>query len=53
MVVSTSGSSHASAPGDAYCLYGGPIPSATLIPSSTGFSGPSSSTGIPGAYALR
>jgi hypothetical protein len=52
MVVSTYGSSHASAPGGAYCLYGGPIPSATLIPSLTGFSGPSSSTGIPGAYAL-
>jgi hypothetical protein len=49
---STPGSSHASAPGGAYCLYGGPIPSTTLTPSSTGFSGPSSSTGIPGAYAL-
>ena len=52
MVVSTPGSSHTSAPGGAYCLYGGPIPSATLTPSSTGFSGPSSSTGIPRAYAL-
>jgi hypothetical protein len=51
-VASTPGSSHASAPGGAYCLYGGPIPSATLTPSSTRFSGPSSSTDIPGAYAL-
>jgi hypothetical protein len=50
-VASTPGSSHASAPGGAYYLYGGPIPSTTLT-SSTGFSGPSSSTGIPGAYAL-
>jgi hypothetical protein len=52
MVASTPGSSHASSPGGAYCLYGGHIPSATLTPSSTGFSGPSSLTGIPGAYAL-
>jgi hypothetical protein len=51
-VASTPGSSHASAPGGAYYLYGGPIPSTTLTPSSTGFSRPSSSTGIPGAYAL-
>jgi hypothetical protein len=51
-VASTPGSSHASSPGGAYCLYGGPTSSATLTPSSTGFSGPSSSTGIPGAYAL-
>jgi hypothetical protein len=51
MVASTPSSSHASAPGGVYCLYGGPIPSTTLT-SSTGFSGPSSSTGIPGAYAL-
>jgi hypothetical protein len=50
-VASTPGSSHASAPGGAYYLYGGPIPSTTLT-LSTGFSGPSSSTGIPGAYAL-
>jgi hypothetical protein len=50
-VASTPGSSHASAPGGAYYLYGGPIPSMTLT-SSTGFSGPSCSTGIPGAYAL-
>jgi hypothetical protein len=48
----TPSSSHASALGDAYCLYGGPTSSATLTPSSTRFSGPSSSTGIPGAYAL-
>jgi hypothetical protein len=48
----TPSSSHTSAPGGAYYLYGGPIPSTTLTPS-TGFSGPSSSTGIlPGAYAL-
>jgi hypothetical protein len=52
LVASTPGSSHASAPGGAYCLYGGPIPSTTLTPSSTGFSGPSSSTSILGAYAL-
>jgi hypothetical protein len=52
MVALTPGSSHASAPGGAYYLYGGPIPFATLTPSSTRFSGPSSSTGIPGAYAL-
>jgi hypothetical protein len=52
VVASTSGSSHASAPGGVYYLYGGPIPSTTLTPSSTWFSGPSSSTGIPGAYAL-
>jgi hypothetical protein len=51
-VASTPSSSHASAPGGAYCLYGGPIPSAILTPSSTGFSGPSSSTGILGAYSL-
>jgi hypothetical protein len=51
-MVSTPGSSHASAHGGAYYLYGGPIPSSTLTPSSTRFSGPSSSTGIPGAYAL-
>jgi hypothetical protein len=38
-------------PGGTYYLYGGPIPSTTLT-SSTGFSGPSSSTGIPRAYAL-
>jgi hypothetical protein len=52
VVASTPGSSHTSAPGGAYCLYGGPIPSAILPPSMTGYSGPSSSTGIPGAYAL-
>jgi hypothetical protein len=52
MVASTPSSSHASAPGGVYCLYGGPIPSATLTPSTTGYSWPSSSTGIPGAYAL-
>jgi hypothetical protein len=51
-VASTPSSSHTSAPGGAYYLYGGPIPSTTLTPSSTGFSGPSASTGIPGAYAL-
>jgi hypothetical protein len=51
-VASTTGSSHASAPGGAYYLYGGPIPSTTLTRSSTGFFGPSSSTGILGAYAL-
>jgi hypothetical protein len=51
-VALTPGSSHTSAPGGAYYIYGGPIPSTTLTPSSTGFSGPSSSTGIPGAYAL-
>jgi hypothetical protein len=51
-VASTPSSSHAYAPGGAYCLYGGPTSSATLTPSSTGFSGPSSLTGIPGAYAL-
>jgi hypothetical protein len=51
-VASTQNSSHASAPGGAYCLYGGPIPSTTLTPSTTGYSGPSSSTGIHGAYAL-
>jgi hypothetical protein len=51
-MASIPGSSHASAPGGAYCLYGGPTSSATLTPSSTGFSGPSSSTSIPGAYAL-
>jgi hypothetical protein len=51
-VASTPGSSHASTPGGAYYLYGGPIPSAILTPSMTGYSGPSSSTGIPGAYAL-
>jgi hypothetical protein len=50
-VASTPGSSHAPAPGGAYYLYGGPIPS-TALTSSTGFSRPSSSTGIPGAYAL-
>jgi hypothetical protein len=48
----TPGSSHASAPGGVYCLYGGPIPSSTLAPSSTGYSSPSSLTSIPGAYAL-
>jgi hypothetical protein len=52
VVASTPGSSRASAPSGAYGLYGGPIPSTTLTPSSTGFFGPSSSTGIPGAYAL-
>jgi hypothetical protein len=52
VVASTPGSSHASAPGGAYYLHGGPIPSTTLTPSLTGFSGPSSLTGIPGAYAL-
>jgi hypothetical protein len=52
VVASTPDSSHTSAPGGVYCLYGGPIPSVTLTPSSTGFSGPSSSTGIPRAYAL-
>jgi hypothetical protein len=52
VVASTLDSSHAFAPGGAYCLYGGPIPSATLTPSSTRFSGPSSSTGILRAYAL-
>jgi hypothetical protein len=51
-MASTPGSSHASAPGGAYCLYGGPIPSSILTPSMTGYSGPSSLTGIPGAYAL-
>jgi hypothetical protein len=51
-VASTPGSSHASTHGGAYYLYGGPIPSSTLTPSSTGFSGPFSSTGIPRAYAL-
>jgi hypothetical protein len=51
-VALTPGSSHASALGGVYYLYGGPIPSATLTPSSTGFSRPSSSTSIPGAYAL-
>jgi hypothetical protein len=51
-VALTPSSSHASAPGGAYYLYGGPIPSTTLTPSSTGFSVPSSSTSIPGAYAL-
>jgi hypothetical protein len=50
-VASTPGSSHAFAPGGAYYLYGGPIPSTTLT-SSTGFSGPSFLTSIPGAYAL-
>jgi hypothetical protein len=50
-VASTPGSSHASAPGGAYYLYGGPIPS-TALTLLTRFSGPSSSTGIPGAYAL-
>jgi hypothetical protein len=50
-VASTPSSSHASAPSGVYYLYGGPIPSTTLT-SSTGFSGPSSSTGIPGAYVL-
>jgi hypothetical protein len=49
-VASTPGSSHASTPGGAYYLYGGPIPS-TALTSSTGFSRPSSSTG-PRAYAL-
>jgi hypothetical protein len=43
-VALTPGSSHASAPGGAYHLYGGPTPSTTLT-SSTGFSGPSSSIG--------
>jgi hypothetical protein len=52
VVASTPGFSHASAPGGAYCLYGGHIPSTTLTPSSTGFSRPSFSTGIHGAYAL-
>jgi hypothetical protein len=52
VVASTSGSSYTSAPGGVYCLYGGPIPFATLTPSSTGYSKPSSSIGIPGAYAL-
>jgi hypothetical protein len=51
-MASTPGSSHASAPGGVYCLYGGPIPSAILTPSMIGYSGPSSSTGIPRAYAL-
>jgi hypothetical protein len=51
-VASTPSSSHTSTPGGAYYLYGGPIPSTTLTPSSTGFSGLSSSTGISGAYAL-
>jgi hypothetical protein len=50
-VASTPGSSHASAPVGAYYLYGGPIPS-TALTSSIGFSGPSCSTSIPGAYAL-
>jgi hypothetical protein len=35
-----------------YCLYGGHISSATLTPTSSGFSGPSSLIGIPRAYAL-
>jgi hypothetical protein len=48
-LASTPGSSHSSTPGGAYYLYGGSIPSTTLT-SSIGFSGPSSSTGIPGAY---
>jgi hypothetical protein len=52
MVASTPGSSHASAPGGAYHLYEEPIPFATLTPSSTGYSVPSSLTDIPGAYAL-
>jgi hypothetical protein len=51
-VASTPGSSHASAPGGAYCLYGGPILSATLTPSTPGYYGPSSLADIPGAYAL-
>jgi hypothetical protein len=51
-VALTPASSHASTPGGAYYLYRGSIPSTTLTPSSTEFSGPSSSTGIPGAYAL-
>jgi hypothetical protein len=51
-MASTPGSSHTSAPGGAYCLYGGPISSSILTPSMTGYSGPSSLTGIPGAYAL-
>jgi hypothetical protein len=51
-VASTPGSSHASTPGGAYCLYGGPIPSAILTPSMTGYSGPSSLTCILGAYAF-
>jgi hypothetical protein len=51
-MVSTPGSSHASAPGGAYCLYGGPIPSTILTLSTIWYLGPSSSTGIPGAYAL-
>jgi hypothetical protein len=51
-VASTLGSSHASAPGGAYCLYGGPIPSAILTPSMTRYSEPSSLTGIPRAYDL-
>jgi hypothetical protein len=50
-VASTPSSSHASAPGGAYYLYRGHISSTTLTPL-TGFSGPSSSTSIPGAYAL-
>jgi hypothetical protein len=51
-VALTPSSSHASAPGGAYCLYGGPIPSAILTPSMTRYSGPSSSIDILGAYAL-
>jgi hypothetical protein len=51
-MASTPGSSQAFAPGGVYCLYGGPIPSAILTPSMNGYSGPSSSTGIHGAYAL-
>jgi hypothetical protein len=52
VVALTPDSSHASAPGGVYYLYGGPIPSATLTPSSTRYSGPSSLTGIPRAYAV-
>jgi hypothetical protein len=52
VVALTPGSSHASALGGVYYLYGGPIPS-TALTSSTGFSGPSSSTGIPGHMLYR
>jgi hypothetical protein len=52
MMASTPGSSHASILGGVYCLYGGPTPSATLTPTLTVFSMPSSLTGIPRAYAL-
>jgi hypothetical protein len=52
VVASTPTSSHAFASCGAYCLYGGPIPSAILSPSMTGYPGPSPSVVIPGAYAL-